>query len=134
MDRTDDDPDPAWLEALLKVYLDLGQKERALDLARSLVQGKGQDPRLWQVLAHLYMQAKLYDQAAAAMQVRASLTRPTREEIILLGDLYRMAGVPLKAARQYEKLLARKCSSQRRGQSGLRLSGRQAGRCGHRRA
>ncbi|WP_419662031.1 tetratricopeptide repeat protein [Desulfosarcina variabilis str. Montpellier] len=106
MDRTDDDPDPAWLEALLKVYLDLGQKERALDLARSLVQGKGQDPRLWQVLAHLYMQAKLYDQAAAAMQVRASLTRPTREEIILLGDLYRMAGVPLKAARQYEKLLA----------------------------
>ena len=106
MDPADGDPDPAWLQALLKVYLDLGQKDRALDLARTLVQGKGQDPRLWKVLAHLYIQAKAYDKAAAAMQVRASLAKASREEIILLGDLYRMAGVPLKAARQYEQLLA----------------------------
>ena len=100
--------DPAWLEALLKVYLDLGQKDKALDLARGLVRRQGRDPRLWQVLANLYIESKAYDKAAAAMAIKLSLTEASREEIEQLGDLYRMAGVPLKAARQYEKLLADK--------------------------
>lgn len=98
-------PDPAWLEALLKAHLDLGQTDKALELTRGLVREKGQDPRLWQVLTHLYINVKAYDKAAAAMEIRASLAEASREEIEQLGDLYRMAGVPLKAARQYKKLL-----------------------------
>lgn len=94
-----------WLEALLKVYLDLGQKDKALDLTRTLVGGQGQDPRVWQVLTRLYIDCKAYAKAAAAMEIQTSLAEANREEIELLGDLYRMAGVPLKAARQYEKLL-----------------------------
>jgi tetratricopeptide (TPR) repeat protein len=103
--EADGNAEPAWLEALLKVYLDLGQKDKALDLTRTLVREKGHDPRLWQVLTRLYIDRKAYDQAAAAMEIKASLTEPGREEIERLGDLYRMAGVPLKAAGQYEKLL-----------------------------
>ncbi len=103
--KGDGPPDPAWLEALLKVYLDLDQKDKALDLTHKLVSEKGQDPRLWQMLTHLYIERKAYDKAAAAMEIKASLAEPSRKETEQLGDLYRMAGVPLKAARQYEKLL-----------------------------
>jgi tetratricopeptide (TPR) repeat protein len=101
-----DSPEPAWLEALLKVYLDLGQAEKALALTRTLVREKGQDPRMWQVLTHLYINAKAYDKAAAALEIKAALAEASPEEIEQLGDLYRMAGVPIKAARQYEKILA----------------------------
>jgi tetratricopeptide (TPR) repeat protein len=99
-------PDQVWLEALLRVYLDLGEKDRALDLTHGLVREKGQDPRLWQVLAHLYIDRKAYAKAAAAMEIKASLAEASRGEIDQLGYLYRMAGVPLRAARQYEKLLS----------------------------
>lgn len=98
-------PDPAWLEALLKVYIDLDQKDKALGLTRKLISKKGQDPRLWQMLTHLYIERKAYNKAAAALEIKTSLADPSREEIERLGDLYRMAGVPLKAARQYEKLI-----------------------------
>ncbi|BBO85461.1 hypothetical protein DSCO28_60270 [Desulfosarcina ovata subsp. sediminis] len=102
---TGGNPDPAWLEALLKVYLDLSQKDKAVGLARRMIRRQGQNPRLWQVLTHLYIDCKAYDKAAAAMEIKASLAEASHKEIEQLGDLYRMAGVPFKAARQYEKLL-----------------------------
>ena len=96
---------PAWQKALLKAYLDLGQKERALATARHLVHQNGDDPRLWQVLTRLYIDIKAYKAAAAAMEILTALKPASRAEIGQLGDLYRLAGVPLKAARQYARLL-----------------------------
>lgn len=98
-------PEPAWLQALLKVYLDLDLDEKALATAHRLLRSAGDDPRLWQVVTRLYIDREEYDKAAAALEIQASLSPVNPEEIRLLGDLYRMAGVPVKAARQYEKLI-----------------------------
>lgn len=99
-------PKSAWLEALLKVYLDLGHREKALKRVRDLLHKDGNNPRLWRILTRLYIDRGEHKNAAAALEVYSSLTPASKKEIKLLGDLYQMANVPLKAARQYEKMIA----------------------------
>ena len=98
-------PEPVWLEALLKVRLDLGQQEKAFKLVCRLLRDKGDNPQMWQILARLYVDRGEYQNAAAALEVYSSLTPASEKEKRLLGDIYRMANVPLKAARQYEKII-----------------------------
>lgn len=94
-----------WFEALLKVYVDLKMPKRALALALRLIGRKGDSPRLWQALTHLYIEQQSYQEAAAAMEIYLALAPKDREAIRQLGDLYHMAGIPLQAARRYETLL-----------------------------
>jgi len=95
-----------WLNALLKVYLDLKQPEKALALARRLLSRAGDDPRLWKILSRLYIDRGDYRNAAAAMEIYISLVPSEADQVRLLGDLYHLTGIPLKAALQYEKLLS----------------------------
>lgn len=97
-----------WLDALLKVYLDLGMRNSALHLTRDLLNKAGDKPHLWQILAHIYINAKEYHQAAAALEIYTTLTPLDADKISLLGDLYMIAGVPVKAAKKFETLLSRK--------------------------
>ncbi|WP_319523052.1 tetratricopeptide repeat protein [uncultured Desulfosarcina sp.] len=99
-------PEPDWLNALLKVYLDLKKPEEALALTRRLLQRTGSDPRLWRILSRLYIDRGEYNSAAAAMEIYASLAPEDPDPVRLIGDLYHLANIPLKAARQYEKLLS----------------------------
>jgi tetratricopeptide (TPR) repeat protein len=99
-------PEPEWLNALLKVYLDLKQPGNALALTRRLLSQAGDDPRLWKILSRLYIDRGDYRKAAAAMEIYTSLAPPETNQVRLLGDLYHLAHIPLKAARQYEKLLS----------------------------
>lgn len=102
---TDDEPKEAWFEALVDVYLKLEQYPQAVATLQKLLGRPAHRPRWWKLLAHVYMQAHDYTQAAAALKIYLEMVTPSREELIWLGDLYRLAGVPLKAARQYEKAL-----------------------------
>lgn len=94
-----------WFEALVDVYLKLGQHPKAVATLQQLLGGQGDRPRWWKLLAHIYMKDHDYNKAAAAFKVYLDMVEASREEVIQLGDLYRLAGVPLKAARQYEKAL-----------------------------
>jgi tetratricopeptide (TPR) repeat protein len=94
-----------WVEALLKVYLDLGQRGKALVFVRQQLPYLGNAAKLWQLMARLYIDNGEYGNAAAALEVKLSLQPGDREDRRLLGDLYLMAKVPLKAARQYESML-----------------------------
>lgn len=104
-------PKAAWLDALLKVYLDLGLTDKALGLTRDLLGKAGHRPHLWQILAHIHMSRKEYLKAAAALEIYASLAPMDAEKTGLLGDLYMMAGVPMKAAQKFEALLIQKPSA-----------------------
>lgn len=94
-----------WSEALVDVYLKLGQHRKAVATLQQLLGRQGDRPRWWKLLAHIYMKDRDYNKAAAAFKVYLDMVAASREEVIQLGDLYRLAGVPLKAARQYEKAL-----------------------------
>ncbi len=96
-----------WFEVLVDVYLKLGQHREAVATLQQLLGKPGCRPRWWKLLAHIHMQERDYTKAAAALKVYLDMVEASREEVIWLGDLYRLAGVPLKAARQYEKALQR---------------------------
>ena len=98
-------PKTEWLEALLKVYMDLKLKEKAFAVVRRLIDENEDNPRWWKILAQLHLQQSDYKPAVAALTVHSYLTFLTKQDIMLLGDLNNAIGVPLKAAKYYEKAL-----------------------------
>ena len=98
-------PKTEWLEALLKVYMDLKLEKKAFAVVGRLIKENGEDPRWWKILAQLHLQQNDYKQAVAALTACSYLTSPKRQEIILLGDLNNAIGLPLKAAEYYETAL-----------------------------
>lgn len=98
-------PKIEWLEAMLKVYMDLELKEKAFELINRLLNKNGNDPRWWKILAQFHLQQNDYKKALAALTIHSYLTPINREDIMLLGDLATTAGVPLKAGEYYEKAL-----------------------------
>ncbi len=98
-------PKTEWLEALLKVYMDLKLKENAFAVVRRLIDENGDDPRWWKILAQFHLQESDYKPAVAALTVHSYLTPLKKQDIVLLGDLTNTIGVPLRAAEYYEKAL-----------------------------
>ena len=99
------DPKTEWLEALLKVCMDLKLKEKGFAVIHRLIDENGDDPRWWKILAQFYLQESDYKPAVAALTVHSYLTSLKKRDIMLLGDLNNAIGVPLKAAEYYEKAL-----------------------------
>ncbi len=98
-------PKTEWLEALLKVYMDLKLDKKAFAVVHRLIKENGDDPRWWKILAQLHLQQNDYKQAVAALTACSYLTSPKRQDIMLLGDLNNAIGLPLKAAEYYETAL-----------------------------
>jgi tetratricopeptide (TPR) repeat protein len=98
-------PKQAWLEALLKVCVDLQLKERALGVIQKLLAEDGNDPRWWKLLAQFHLQESDYKKAVTALTIHSYLASISREDLVLLGDLTNAIGIPLKAAEYYEKAL-----------------------------
>ena len=98
-------PKTEWLEALLKVCMDLQLKEKAFEVIHRLLEKNGNDPRWWKILAQFHLQESDYKPAVAALTVHSYLTFLKKQDIMLLGDLYNAVGVPLSAAVYYEKAL-----------------------------
>jgi tetratricopeptide (TPR) repeat protein len=99
------DPRSEWLEALLKAYLDLKQEDKAFKLIHRLLDEQGANPRWWKFLAQLHLQKGEYLHAAEALTIHSYLTTPKEQEIVLLGDLYHVIGIPVKAVEYYEKAI-----------------------------
>ena len=91
-----------WFETLIDVHLQLGQHLKAADVVRQVLEKEGDRAHWSKVLAHIHTVEKNFKKAAAAFKVYLELVEPDRQELRQLGDLYWLAGVPLKAARQYE--------------------------------
>jgi tetratricopeptide (TPR) repeat protein len=108
-------PKEKWLEVLASVQLELGQTRKAEATLRGLLRKDATKPERWKMVAHVDMERKDYKRAAAAYKMYSTLQEDSgkigREDLLLLGDLYRLAGVPLKAAQQYERALSWKSTS-----------------------
>lgn len=90
-----------WLKALVRTYMDLKRYiEAQAALARLLRESPG-DAGLWRLSARLCMDRSSYAKAAADLEVAYRLSPPVAGQWRNLAGLYRMAGVPLKAARYY---------------------------------
>lgn len=101
-------PRQEWMEALVKVCLDLGLEKKAAKAVQGMVERHENDPRWWKLLAQLHTRQNEYKKGLAAWEIYATLASPSTEEVVLMGDLYSAVGVPSKAAHQYERALPHK--------------------------
>lgn len=99
-------PKAEWLEALLKVCVDLKLKKKGFEVINRLLDKDENDPRWWKILAQFYLQQNDYKNGLAAMTIYSYLTSINREDTILLGDLSSVVGTPLKAAEYFDKALS----------------------------
>jgi predicted Zn-dependent protease len=104
------DPDKAWFQALLNIYLDLDHENKAERLLREMMQRYGDEPETWRLSYQFEANRKNYKKAAVALTVYSYLTPLTREEAILLADLYATIKVPVLATAHYENAFASEAS------------------------
>lgn len=100
------EPDKEWYQALLNVYLNLNRLERAEGLLRQIMARYGSDPETWRLAYQLQVNRMNYKTAAVALTIYSYLKPLTRDEAILLGDLYAAIHVPLLASAHYERAFA----------------------------
>jgi tetratricopeptide (TPR) repeat protein len=104
-------PKKEWLEALVKVCMDLRLEKKAIEAVQRVAEREENEPRWWKLLAQLHAQQGSYKQAVAAFEVHSYMVlAPEWEDVVLMGDLYNAIEVPAKAAECYEKALKLKQS------------------------
>ena len=101
------DPKTEWLEALLKVCMDLQLNEKAFDVINTLLDRDGDNPCWWKIMAQFHLQQSDYMDAVAALTVHSYVASANLnlKDLMLLGDLNSVIGVPQKAAEYYNRAL-----------------------------
>ncbi len=92
----------AYIEALVRT----GNPKGASVFLKQLLDRYPEDKRIWQLQAWVAIELEDYAKAAAALEVAFRLDPPKQRDWKRLGNLYRLAGVPKKAALAYEKAFA----------------------------
>jgi tetratricopeptide (TPR) repeat protein len=100
------DPDKEWFQALLNIYLDLDDEKKAERLIEQMMVRYGDQPETWRLSYQFEASRQNYKMAAVALTVYSYLKPLTREEAILLADLYATIKVPLLACAHYEEAFA----------------------------
>ena len=98
-------PKQEWVQSLLMVYIDLKLTKKAEQMLERLVDRYRDNPLWWRLSYQFYANQNDYEKAITSLIIYSYLTPLKRDEIILLGDLLGVIGLPLEAARYYEKAL-----------------------------
>ncbi len=99
-------PAKEWFQALLNIYLDMDEEEKAEGLIEWMMRLYGDQPETWKLSYQFEASRENYQMAAVALTIYGYLTPLSREETVLLGDLFATIQVPLLACIQYEKAFA----------------------------
>ena len=101
-----DRPEFAWYQALIAAAVDADQPARAEKALADLIRAHPNDPAVWDLAYRFHAGQADYEQAAVHLAVAGRLRDLSRDELEQLGDLYAVIGVPLEAARAYERAFA----------------------------
>jgi len=96
--------------SLLHTYLELNREADAERIIRRMLSLYADDPETWKLCYRFEANCDRYLKAAAAMTIYSYLTPLSREEQVLLGDLYAAVNAPLVATRYYESAMASQAS------------------------
>ncbi len=100
------DPAKEWFQALLNIYLELDKEEKAERLIDRMMGHYGDQPETWKLSYQFEASRENYRMAAVALTIYSYLKPLTREERVLLGDLFATIEVPLLACIHYEQAFA----------------------------
>ncbi len=98
-------PKIEWLEALVRVCIDLELEKKAFETIHVLLDRDENNPRWWKLLSQFYLRQNDYKKALAALTIHSYLIPEKKDDVMLLGDLASVAGAPLIAAKYYETAL-----------------------------
>ena len=87
--------------ALIEALVRTGKPQAANAPLKRLLDRYPQDEQIWRLSAWTAIEQKDYGKAAAALEVAFRLDPPKHGDWKRLGNLYRLAGVPRKAAQAY---------------------------------
>jgi len=90
-----------WLASLIKTHVELGNEDPAESSLNRLLNRWPEKPEAWELAIWVAMQRNDYAEAAAAMEIAIELDPSSRARLAELSDLYRLAGVPVKAAEAF---------------------------------
>jgi len=91
------------LMAQIEAMVRMGKPQGANKPLERLLSRYPQDERIWRLAAWSAIEQNDYGKAAAALEVAVRLSPPKSGDWKRLGNLYRLAGVPKKAAEAYVK-------------------------------
>jgi len=100
------EPRAEWIKALLMIYMEKDLAVKAKAMLSRLVEIQGNDPVTWKLMCQFAVDQADYTKVATAMTIYSYLKPLDRDEMILLGDLYLAAGIPLQGAIYYRKALS----------------------------
>ena len=87
--------------ALIEALVRTGQPRKADKLLNNLLDRYPHHEKIWRLAAWTALEEKAYGKTAAALEVAFRLDPPKSRDWKRLGNLYRLAGVPRKAAEAY---------------------------------
>ncbi|MDY6972187.1 MAG: tetratricopeptide repeat protein [Thermodesulfobacteriota bacterium] len=102
--KTDEDI----LGLLVNAYIKTENYDRAIDTVRAMLRRAPGDDKLWKLLAQLHINAHDYRRATVSYEIHGFLAGLEQKELWVMGDLFSMIGIPVKAAEYYEMALAGK--------------------------
>jgi tetratricopeptide (TPR) repeat protein len=96
---------PEIVSLLAGIYIQTGNFSSAVTMLETLLEKTPSDDKLWKMLAQAHFKNQKYREAAIAYETYGYLRELSRDELIVMGDLFTMVGVPLRAAQYYELAL-----------------------------
>jgi len=90
---------------LASTYIGLGNFAGAVDMLKRLTASDPSKAEVWKLLAQAHFKNQQFKEAAIAYEIYGFLHNPSREELVVMGDLFNMVGVPQQASHYYEQAL-----------------------------
>jgi len=90
---------------LANAYVTTNNYTGAIDMLNRLLNKNPSNEKAWKLLTQAYFKNQQYREAAISYEIYGFLQPITRDELIVMGDLFNMIGIPLRAAHYYHKAL-----------------------------
>ena len=90
---------------LANAYITTKNYSGAITMLRTLLERNPGNDKGWKLLCHAYFNNQQYVEATIAYEAYGYLKGLTRDELIVMGDLFYMSGVPVRATQYYQQAL-----------------------------
>ena len=90
---------------LANAYISSKNYDGAIKMLRTLLERNPSNSKGWKLLCHAYFNNQQYVEATIAYEAFGYLHGLNRDELVVMGDLFYMSGVPTRAAHYYQQAL-----------------------------
>jgi len=90
---------------LANAYISSKNYDGAIKMLRTLLERNPSNSKGWKLLCHAYFNNQQYVEATIAYEAFGYLHGLNRDDLVVMGDLFYMSGVPTRAAQYYQQAL-----------------------------